>query len=266
MPRPALLATLVLLAASAARAEDKARDFCADRPGRGSPPCVIDVGRVQLEASFVDFTHEDHAGAITDTTLYGDLAARLGVTPTGEAQLAFSPHVRSYQKDAGGVSRTAGYSDLTLAWRQSIRNPDGSGVSIALQPFLTAPIGKRGFGAGAWQGGVTAPIALPLPAGFGLALTPQLAVMHDAAQHGRHLAATGVVGLSHPAGSFSLSAELYVNYDADPAGHTTQKTFDLSAAWMLPHVKDTQLDLGLNAGLDRNTPAHEIYAGIAHRF
>jgi hypothetical protein len=266
MPRIAVVAALLVLAAAPAYAEDTARDLCADRPGRGSPPCVLDAGRFQVEASLVDFTHDRQTDTTTDTTLYGDLAFRLGVTGTGEAQVAFSPYVESRQKGVGGSSRATGYSDLTLSWRQSLRNPDGSGVSIAVQPFVIAPTGKRGFGAGGWQGGVLAPMAFALPSGFGLALTPQFAAVRNAAGGGAHLSATGVIGLSHPLGPFSLGAEFYVNYDADPSGHATSETFDLAGAWIPPGHQDTQFDVGVNAGLDRNAADYEVYAGIAHRF
>ena len=266
MPRTAAAAALFLLFAVPAHAEDAERDLCANRPGRGSPPCVLDVGHIQVEASAVDFTHDEEAGTTTNTSLYGDLALRLGVTATGEAQLAFSPYIQTREKDASGSSRATGYSDLTLAWRQSLMNPDGSGVSIAIQPFVTAPTGKKGFGAGGWQGGVVVPMAFPLPAGFGLAFTPQLEAVRNADRGGAHLSATGVVGVSHPLGPVSLGGEIYVNYDDDPSGHTTTETFDLSGAWIPAGLKDTQFDLGLNAGLDRNAPDYEIYAGVAHRF
>lgn len=266
MPRIAAAVAFVVLSATPAHAEDEARDLCANRPGRGSPPCVLDAGRFQVEASLIDFTHDRQTGTTTDTTLYGDLALRIGVTPRAEAELAFSPYLETRQKDVGGSSRTTGYSDLTLSWRQSLRHPDGSGTSIAVQPFIIAPTGKRGFSAGGWQGGVVAPMAFALPSGFGLGLTPQLAAVRNAAGGGAHLSATGVIGLSHPLGPFSLGAEFYIAYDDDPSGHTTSETFDLAGAWLPPGLKDTQFDLGVNAGLDRNAPDYEVYAGIAHRF
>lgn len=261
-------AAIVFLAlgVTPARAQDAPRDLCANRPGRGSPPCVLDAGHVQIEASAADFTHDRQGGASADTTLYSDLALRFGVTPIGEAELAFSPVIRARSRDAGGVARATGYGDLTLAWRQSLKNPDGSGVSVAVQPFVTAPTGKRGFGAGGWQGGVAAPMAFPLPGDFSLSLTPQVAAVRDAERGGSHLEATGVVGVSHALGPISLGAELYVDIDRDPSGHTTQETFDISAAWIPPHARDTQFDLGLNTGLDHDAPDYEVYAGLAHRF
>lgn len=265
MPRIAAAAAVLLLAGASAQAQE-AREFCANRPGRGSPPCVLDAGRFQAEASGADFTHNRRNGVVTDTTLLGDLAFRLGVTGSGEAQLAFSPYMRIRAKDAGGSSRATGYSDLTLAWRQSLRNPDGSGVSIALEPFVTAPTAKRGFGAGGWQGGVTVPMAFPLPGGLGLGVTPQLAAVKNAGRGGSHLGASGVVGVSRPFGAFSVGAEIYVNYDDDPSGDVVSKTFDLAGAWIPPGLKATQFDVGVNAGLDRHAPDYQFYAGVAHRF
>jgi hypothetical protein len=263
------MAGLAGLAAAAladgARAQE-ARDLCANRPGRGSPPCVLDAGRVQLEVGLADFTHDRQASATTDTTLAGDLALRFGVTGTGEAELAWSPYIHVRQRDSSGSLTSTGYGDLTLAWRQSLKNPDGSGISVAAQPFVVAPVGKRDFGAGAWQGGVALPVAVALPQGFGLGLTPQVAVVRNQNHDGSHLDWTGVIGISHSVGPVSLGAEYYVEYDDDPAGHATSETFDLSAAWTPAALKDIQLDIGLNAGLNRQTPDYEAYAGVARRF
>ena len=249
--------------ATGAQAQE-ARDLCANRPGRGSPPCVLDAGRVQVEVGLVDFTHDKQAGATSDTTLAGDLALRYGVTPTGEAELAWSPYIHVRNSPGGGTS--IGYGDLTLAWRQSLMNPDGSGFSVAVEPFVVAPTGEAGFGAGAWQGGVVLPVSMALPQGFGLGLTPQVAVVRNQNHDGTHLDWTGVIGLSHSVGPVSLGAEVYLDYNDDPAGHATTETFDLSAAWTPAALKDVQFDIGLNAGLNHQTPDYEAYAGIARRF
>lgn len=262
----AALAGLAAAASSGGAWAEDSRDLCANRPGRGSPPCVLDAGRFQVEVGLVDFTHDKQAGTTQDTTLAGDLAFRYGVTSTGEAELAWSPYIHVRDRDSLGSSTTTGYGDLTLAWRQSLMNPDGSGVSVALQPFVTAPVGKSRFGAGAWQGGVVLPIAVALPQGFGLGLTPQVAVVRNQNHDGTHLDWTGVIGISHSVGPVSLGTEFYIDYDDDPAGHATTETFDLSAAWTPKALKDIQLDIGLNAGLNRQTPDYEAYAGIARRF
>lgn len=262
----AALAGLAAAAASGGAWAQETRDLCANRPGRGSPPCVLDAGRFQVEVGLADFTHDRQAGATEDTTLAGDLAFRYGVTSTGEAELAWSPYIHVRDRDSSGSWSATGHGDLALAWRQSLKNPDGSGVSAAVQPFVVAPVGRRGFGAGAWQGGVLLPVSVALPDGFGLGLTPQIAVVRNQNHDGSHLDWTGVVGLSHSVGPVSLGAEFYIDHDGDPAGQATTETFDLSAAWTPAALEDLQLDIGLEAGLNRLTPDYEAYAGIARRF
>jgi hypothetical protein len=262
----AALAGLAAATSSMSAWAEDGRDLCANRPGRGSPPCVLDAGRFQAEVGLIDFTHDKQGGATEDNTLAGDLAFRYGVTSTGEAELAWSPYVHVRDRDSSGSTTATGYGDLTLAWRQSLKNPAGSGFSVAVQPFVVAPVGKRDFGAGAWQGGVVLPVSVALAGGFGLGLTPQVAVVRNQNHDGSHLDWTGVIGLSHAVGPVSLGTEVYVDYDDDPAGHATTETFDLSAAWTPTALKDVQLDIGLNAGLNRQTPDYEAYAGIARRF
>ena len=39
------------------------RPFCADRPGKATPPCILDVGRWQLESALVDGADDSWAVA-----------------------------------------------------------------------------------------------------------------------------------------------------------------------------------------------------------
>ena len=82
---------------------------------------------------------------------------------------------------------------------------------------------------------------------------------------GRHLAYSGVVGVGIALDdklTFTLEDQLV--RDEDPSGSTTQDLASASLAWM-PR-KTLQLDIGAVAGLDRNAPDVELYAGIARRF
>ncbi|MCI3133507.1 transporter [Phenylobacterium aquaticum] len=259
------VAALALSIASLAQAED-GRALCANRPGKGSPPCVLDQGRFQVEVSGVDYTRDRTAGVTTESTLIGDLGLRYGLTPTLEAELAWSPYVQSRQHGGGPSSRVSGAGDLTLAVRKSLLNPDGSGLSVAVQPFVTAPTGRSGIGADAWQGGVIVPVAISLSDTVGLGLTTELDVAANSNGHGTHAAGSFTAGLSKAVGPVSLGAELWTQVDDDPAGHTTQASFDLSAAWIPQGLPNLQLDIGANAGLNRKTPDLEAYFGLARRF
>lgn len=265
MPRLFGLAfAALILAAGPAGAQTTLRDLCPDRPGKGSPPCILDVGHLQAEIGLADLQRDRQSGVTTDSSAYGDLELRAGLTPRLEAQLAWSPALSTRQRTAGVTTRENGVGDLALALRASLRNPDGQGLSIALQPYVSAPTATRGFGAGGWEGGLIVPMSLPLTPDLAVAFSPELDVVRDSGGRGTHLAWSAAAGVGHGFGPVQVGIELWAGRDDDPSGAVTQASLDLMAAWS-PN-DDLQLDLGLNAGLNRDTPDLEIYAGLARRF
>ncbi|KRA57569.1 hypothetical protein ASD89_07885 [Caulobacter sp. Root656] len=263
------LAVLAWVAAAhAAQAQDAGRDFCADRPGKGSPPCVLDAGRFQAELGMADGAWSRGGGVSTDDTAFGAVELRLGLTSTLEGQVSWTAHERIRQKDraSGAASTVDGVGDVGLALRWSLRNPAGDGVSVAVQPFVTAPTGTEGIGGDAWQGGVIVPISLPLNAAWSLALSPELDARADADGSGRHAGFGGAVGVGRSFGPVALGVELWADRDEDPSGHVTSASFDLTARWTPASAKDLQLDASAYVGLNRDTPDLEVAVGLAKRF
>jgi len=261
----ALAGVIVVLAiAGAAQAAD--RDFCADRPGKGSPPCVLDKGRVQAEVGGVDAAFTRGGGVSVDDVSYGGLELRLGLTSTVEGQLSWTAHERIRTKDHGVVDVVSGTGDLGAALRWSLKNPGGDGFSVAVQPFVTAPTGSHGIGSDLWQGGVIVPVSVPLTADWSLSLSPQVEARENASGSGRHAGYALASGVGRAVGPVNLGAELWVDRDDDPSGHVTQASFDLTAAWTPKALKDVQLDASVYAGLNRQAPDLELVVGLAHRF
>ena len=54
LPTALAAAFMVSLAASASAQDGELRDFCADRPGKGTPTCILDQGHIQLEVGLFD--------------------------------------------------------------------------------------------------------------------------------------------------------------------------------------------------------------------
>lgn len=263
-PLAGLTVVGLLLTTTPAAAQSALRDLCPDRPGKGSPPCILDAGHLQAEIAFADVQRDRQSGVTTDSAAYGDLELRAGLTDRLEVQAAWSPFLTSREKVSGVTARDNGVGDLTLAFRASLKNPDGQGLSIALQPFVSAPTATHGFGAGGWEGGLIAPMSLPITPDLALAFSPEVDVVRDSAGRGTHLAWASAAGVSHGLGPVQLGVELWASRDDDPAGATTQASFDLTAAWT--PSDNIQLDGGLNAGLNHDTPDIEIHAGLARRF
>jgi hypothetical protein len=255
-----------LAMAGGAQAQERAgpRDFCADRPGKGSPPCVIDVGVFQAEMGVVDASYQRSGPGSSETYATGALELRLGLTPNLEGQIAWTPYTQVRARDGGASARTSGVGDVSFVLRRSLRNPDGSGVSVALQPYVSAPTGKRGIGAGGWQGGLIVPISAPLTDEVSLGLAPQVDVVRDADGEGTHLAWSLAAGVSRSFGPVSVALELWGGVDDDPSDDSRQASLDLTLAWT--PVEDLQFDIGVYGGLTRDTPDLEVGVGIARRF
>ncbi|MGN6817903.1 MAG: transporter [Sphingomonas sp.] len=261
----AVLFAVALLVPVAAHADDQDRDYCPARPGLGTPACTMAPGQVSVETSLGDWTLDKQGGDRTDTVVIADTSVRIGLTDTVEAQIGWTPLGIVRDRSGGVVDRATRSGDATLGFKANLRHPDGSGLSIALQPFVSLPVGRAPVGAGDWGGGLVIPITYDLSKTVNLEVTPEIDAAVDQDGRGRHLAYSGVVGIGVALNdSMTLTVENQVQRDEDPSGGTTQDLASVSLAWMAR--KNLQLDIGTVAGLDRNAPDVELYAGIARRF
>jgi hypothetical protein len=243
----------------AAQAEE-ARDFCANRPGLGTPACTLAPGRAMIEVGIAAWDHASDRATIEDDVTLGDALLRVGVTETTEVQFGVTSHViqRSRDRATGVVTRMTGIGDGTFAVRQSLSGPNGD---FAVQAFVTAPL----KGGGALSGGILLPSGFKLPSGFELDLTPELDLAANESDTGRHLAWGGVVGLSHGLGPhLTLAGEVAAFRDDDPAGHSTDARVAGSLAWQVR--EHFQLDFEADAGLSSGAPDRSLMVGLAWQF
>lgn len=260
-----LAALGALLFAAPAFASD-GRDLCPDRPGLGTPPCTVEPGKVVFELGLADWTREDDGPQRTDTILTGDALLRVGLTSSLEVQVGWTVlgHVRERDAALGTIDKRTRTGDVTVALRQNLHNPDGSGFSIAAMPYASLPTGGAGVGAGDWEAGLLVPVAIDAgPVSIGL--TPHIDAAVNGDGNGRHLAYGTVAGLGFDLSDVvSVSTELSFTRDRDPAGRTTEWLAGFSAGWQ--PGDDSQWDIGVNTGLNRDSPDVQIYAGYARRF
>lgn len=261
------LTALTLVLATPALAQADARALCADRPGLGTPACTLDKGRVAVEIGIGDWTR-DEAGLIrNDTIQAGEVVLRAGLSASLEVQLGWTAFGHTRQRDAttATVTKDSGVGDVTLAVRQNLRNPDGSGVSLALMPYVLLPVGGEAIGSGDWGAGLIVPMSVEMSDGLSFALTAQLDAAPDEDRDGRHFGYGAVAGLGLAlSDALSASAELSLYRDRDPDGHATQALTGLSVAWQ--DSEDSQWDIGANIGLNEESPDIQIALGYVRRF
>ncbi len=260
-----LMVTSALLTATPALA-DELRDLCADRPGLGTPACTLDKGHVMVEVGIADWTRDVQPSSRTDSLIAGDTLVKIGLTDSLEAHVGWTAFGAVWEKDraSGASASVSRVGDVTVALRQNLHSPDGSGFSIAVMPYATLPAGREPVGAGDWGAGVVVPMSLDL-GGVSLALTPEIDAAVDGDGKGRHLGYGTVAGLGFSLSeSLSLTNEISVYRDADPDGHSTQLLAGLSLAWQTGNKG--QWDVGANLGLNHASPDVELYMGYARRF
>jgi len=244
------------------------RDFCADRPGKGTPTCILDTGHWQVELGLIDgATQRDDAFKV-ESFAYGDTFIRYGLTSLTEIQFGLTPWLTEKVTDrtTDDSERVDGTGDLSVGFRHSLANPDGNGVSVALAGFVTAPTGSKAVRADGFEGGVILPVSLPLNDDWGLSLSPEIDVVRDGDGDGVHAAYSMVAGIGRGFGPWALGAEVWISRDDDPVEATAQSTLDLTAVWSPPFMADAQLDFGLNFGLNDDSPDLEFGVGVARRF
>jgi hypothetical protein len=256
------LAALLLLAALPARAEDLS-PICPDRPGRGTSPCTLAAGHAQLELGLLDDSFQHRSSVTTDADNVGSVLAKWGVNDRLDVEAGMALVQFQRVHDAGSTVTASGVGDLFLHAKYNPLAADGP-FALVLDPFLKLPTAGGGLGNGAVEGGMVLPMSYDLGNNWSLAMTPEADVLLNASGGGRHVSLVDVVGLGRSFGPLSLGVEIWSGQNLDPAGTISQYSFDLDAAWLANN--DTQLDCGLNLGLNRATPDLEFYFGISRRF
>ena len=258
-------ALLPLLALFAAPAMAEERDYCPERPGLNTPPCIIDKGHVSVETSLADWTLDKQGGDRTDTVLIGDTKLRLGLTDRVEAQLGWTPYGIVRERMGDAVDRTTGVGDVTLGLKANLAHPDGEGLSVAVLPYVMLPVGRSQIGARDWSAGALLPVSWSLSNALQLEATPEVDAAVNGDGHGRHLAYSGTGGLAWKlTDAVVLTGEGQVQRDNDPAGHETHALAALSLGVMAG--KNLQFDVLAAKGLNSRSPDVEIYGGVSTRF
>jgi hypothetical protein len=262
----AVIALLTVLTAPSTWAEDK--PICPDRPGRGTSACTLDPGRAQLELGLFDDSFQHRSGVTTDTGNIGSVLAKWGVSERVDVEAGMALYQEQKVHDTSGTTTLGGIGDLFLHAKfnplSSAPENESSPFALVLAPFLKLHTATGGLGNGAVEGGLVLPMGYDLGHNWSLAMTPEADVQRNASSGGYHANLVDVVGLGKSFGPFTLGAEVWSSQNLEPAGAVSQYSFDLDAAWLADN--DTQLDTGINLGLNRATPDLEIYLGISRRF
>jgi hypothetical protein len=238
--------------------------ICTDRPAKANAVCTVAAGRLQLESSVAGWSLTKVGAARAELVTVGATVLKFGLTDRSDLQLGVTPYARSAVKQLGQRSRSSGFGDVTVRYKQRLA-ADSSPLQVGMIAFVKLPTAARGLGNDKVEGGLAVPMSFATAGPITVTLGPELDLLADADGRGRHAAVVNVVNLSFPvAPRLTIAGELWTNVNFDPAGTAKQASADAALAY---GVSDNlQLDGGVNLGLTRDTPDLELYAGLSIRF
>ena len=73
-----------------------------------------------------------------------------------------------------------------------------------------------------------------------------------------------MIGVGRAVNDVTLGMEAWSSSDLDPAGSSQQYSLDFDVAWQPDG--DTQLDGGIDVGMNHQTPGAQVYMGVSRRF
>ena len=248
--------------------ESALRDFSADRPAKNYGATTIDAGKVQAEVELFNYSKLDFEGVRTTTYTGPNPNVRIGLTNDLELQLSGTPFVRQNVRDsfAGTSTSASGSSDFFVRAKRNIWGNEGGRTALAIMPYIkfgTAPASLGGNQT--TEGGVIVPYSISLADNRTLLFNTEVDFLKNTNGDGFHQQYINAVSLSGPiAKDVTLTGELWSQINVDPARTGHQYSFDTALAWV--PKPNLQLDIGANFGLNRETPAIQLYTGITRRF
>ena len=206
------------------------------------------------------------ASTRTDTLLVPNPTFKVGLTNNVdfEVNVPFAG-VHTYDTATAASSTLWGIGDTFVRSKINLWGNDGGDTAAAVIPYVKAPSAPIGIGNGAVEGGLIGPLAVTLPNSFTLVLVPEVDVLKNIADDGRHGNYVFDVNLSREViKNVTAYVELWSDYNADPVQGATLMSFDTAVAWVF--LPNAQIDFGANFGLTSTTPAVQVYAGLSQRF
>ncbi len=250
---------------------DKMRAFNTDRPTKSNVPYTVDAGHFQYEGDLFIYTYDNTSTPDTQITGWtvGNPTFKLGLLNNVDFEVNFSFYnsIRTATVSTGASSLSQGVGDTFTRFKWNLFGNEGDGPAFALIPYAkwpTAPVSPTGTGNGYIEGGLIAPLAVPLPMGFTAIVMGEMDIVKNSFDSNYRVNIPTLLNVSRSIfENVTAYAEIYANWSTNPQAPNIY-TADFALAWQ-PRP-NFQLDVGINIGLNPAAAPYQIYMGIAQRF
>jgi hypothetical protein len=250
---------------------DKMRAFNTDRPTKSNVPYTVDAGHFQYEGDLFIYGYDNTSTSNTQITSWtvGNPTFKLGLLNNVDFEVNFSFYnsIRTATVSTGASSVSQGFGDTFTRFKWNLFGNEGDGPAFAFIPYAkwpTAPASPTGTGNGYIEGGLIAPLAVPLPMGFTAIVMGEMDIVKNAFDGNYRVNIPTLLNVSRSIfENVTAYAEIYANWSTNPQAPNIY-TADFALAWQ-PRP-NFQLDVGINIGLNPAAPPYQLYMGIAQRF
>jgi hypothetical protein len=247
---------------------DKMRGFSTDRPTKSNVPYTVDAGHFQYEGDIFIYSHDNTSTPDTSFTTWviGNPTFKLGLLNNVDFEVNFSAYnnIQTMTRSTGVATGVGGFGDTFTRFKWNLFGNEGGGPAFALIPYAKWPTAPQGIGNRFVEGGLIAPLAVPLPGGFTTILMGEMDILKNPNDAGHHVNFPALINLNRQiVPNLTGYAEIYANWSTSPDVRDIY-TLDFALAWT--PKPNFQLDIGINIGLVSAAIPYQIYMGIAQRF
>lgn len=246
------------------------REMSTDRPDVTESAYTVDAGHFQVEMDLLGFTYDrynrDRANVRAESWSWANANFKAGLLHNVDLQLVvpFYSEVRTDDRDARTVSRQRGFGDMQVRVKWNLWGNDGGPTALGLMPFVKIPTAQDDLGNGAVEGGLIVPLAVELPAGWGMGLMAEIDIAEDGDGRGYHAEFVNSITFGHdivgPLGGYVE----FVSIATTEPGGTWNATFNCGLTYAVND--DLQLDAGVNLGVTRDAEDVSPFVGVSWRF
>ena len=211
---------------------DDLSPICPDRPGKGTSPCTLADGHVQVELGLFDESTQRRSGVTTDFTIAGSTLLKYGVSSDMDLEAGMALDQSQRVHSMAGTATASGIGDLFLHAKYNPLGDSGS-FTFVLDPYIKLPTAGGGLGNNHVEGGLVAPFSLDLGNNWSFAMTPEADVLLNGSGSGYHAQFVDVAGFGKSFGPLTLGAEVWTSQNLDPAGTVSQYSADVDVAYLL---------------------------------
>lgn len=243
---------------------DQMRELSTDRPDQTESPYTVDAGHWQIEFDFANYTYDRDAGVRTSTLNVAPVNVKLGLTNTTDLQVIYDSYTRERVRTAGVTTTTNDWGDLTLRLKQNLWGNDGGDTALAVMPFVKLPLKTGDAGNDLVEGGLIIPLAVSLPAGWGMGLMTEIDWLADATGNDRHIECVNTITFSRDITEKLGGYVEFVSVHSEESGTGWAAQIDAGLTYAIS--ADIQLDGGCNFGVTDTAPDVQPFIGLTLRY